>query len=189
MREKLYLYCPPRYIPPSAPTEKNGPCLNERIDVYVIVNLAACYHFKILLEYQFFPKMFKQVQGSVNEYEVDIYARLNTGHFFRWGYMYMCESFWGRAPDPDCLWGAYSAPPHPLAGEREVPRPLDESAGWKRRSIEEPSSSECGAPPSYLAEPPPPFVFGRTSAAPPPPPPSFIFPPPQVYSPSAAYDW
>ena len=52
---------------------------------------------QILLEYQFFPEMFKQVHGSVNEYE-DTPACLNTGHFFLGGegggggtlrYMYM----------------------------------------------------------------------------------------------------
>ena len=75
MREKLYLYCPPRYIPPP-PQWPVAPCLNERIDV--IVNSAAA----ILLEYQFFPEMFKQVHGSVNEYEEDISGAFKHGPFF-----------------------------------------------------------------------------------------------------------
>ena len=56
----------PRYIPPSAPTKKKWP-VYERIDV--IRNAAACYSLKILLEYQFFTEMLKQVRGSVNECE------------------------------------------------------------------------------------------------------------------------
>ena len=37
--------------------------------------------FKILLEYQFFPEMLKQVRGSVNEYMCKD-TRLNKVHFF-----------------------------------------------------------------------------------------------------------
>ena len=45
--------------------------------------LTAPAYFKLLLECQFFPEIFKQVSGSFNDY-VDI-GLLNMGHFFLWG--------------------------------------------------------------------------------------------------------
>ena len=68
----------------------------------------------------------------------------------------------------------YSATPHPLAGERKVPRPLDESAGWKRRSRMHVAQLRD---PLHPHPPPPPP--SRSYLLPPPP-------PPHVYLPSAA---
>ena len=52
------------------PPKKNGPCLNERIDIIMKSYERSCVlFFKILLEYQFFSEMLKQVRGSMNDYE------------------------------------------------------------------------------------------------------------------------
>ena len=53
--------------PPTAPTQKKWPVFKR---AYRRNNERSCVlFFNILLEYQFFTEMLKQVRGSVNEYE------------------------------------------------------------------------------------------------------------------------
>ena len=70
--------------PPPPPPKKKGPVFKRAHRRNHERSCVSCVpYFKLLLECQFFPEMFKRVRGSFNDY-VDI-RLLNTGHFFLWG--------------------------------------------------------------------------------------------------------
>ena len=71
----------PRYIPPpSAPTQEKWPVFKR---AYRRNNERSCVlFFTILLEYQFFTEILKQVRGNVNEYEDTLVKR--RAILFRW---------------------------------------------------------------------------------------------------------
>ena len=80
-----YWPAPPPPPPPPPPLQKKkGPVFKRAHRRNHERSCVSCVpYFKLLLECQFFPEMFKRVRGSFNDY-VDI-RLLNTGHFFLWG--------------------------------------------------------------------------------------------------------
>ena len=77
----IYRRVPRDIPPPSAPTKKNGPCLNERIDV--IMNAAACYSLKSCWSTTSFLEFRNRYAEALTSTMIRSFK--HGPFFFRWG--------------------------------------------------------------------------------------------------------